>query len=416
MPDSNFELWLEPLRVVTARGTTLYLTGPKRVRAWAEKRYSELLRRTVSAQGPYEEVRFVEEEAAQPNGTVLESDPAVRPDHSFERFVIGPGNRLGHAAALAVAEAPAQAYNPLFLHGPPGLGKTHLLAAIANYLRVHSPQLRIHYTTAESFTNCFVNALQAREIELFKARYRSPDVLLIDDVQFLEGKARTADELFHTFNALYERGAQVVLSADRLPSQLSELAQRLRDRFEWGLVADLREPDQLTRLTYLSRISREQEIEPAEPEALTAIARHATANLRILRGALTRVLAVSSLTDSPITCGLVERALPGAGAAAAAPPRGVTIAEIQAAVCECFGVSREELLSPTRRGPVVEARQVAMYLARRHTNRSLPQIARDFERRDHTTVMHALKRVESRLQTEPSLTNTLEELSSSLAS
>jgi chromosomal replication initiator protein len=416
MPDSTFRLWLEPLRIVAARGSTLYLTGPKRVRAWVERRYADQLTGTVSAHAPYSEVRFVEEGDTLEPSSALRSPCAlpVNPAHSFERFVIGPGNRLAHAAALAVAEAPGQAYNPLFLHGPPGLGKTHLLGAIANYLRVHSPQLQVDYTTAESFTNGFVAAIQGHDMEAFKARYRSTDVLLIDDVQFLEGKAATADELFHTFNALYEGGAQVVLSADRLPSELSELAERLRDRFEWGLVADLRAPDQLTRLTFLNRLSTEEKLSPAEPEALGAIARHATANLRLLRGALTRVVAVSSLTDAPITRGLVEEALPGADAATPVSTR-LTAESIQSAVCERLGVQREDLLSQSRKGAIVEARQLAMYLTRRHTELSLPRIAREFNRRDHTTVMHALKRVESRLQTEPAMTQTLDELSTALA-
>ncbi len=412
LPDSTFRLWLEPLRIAAARGSTLYLTGPPKVRSWAERRYAELLRRTVAAHAPYSELRFVEGSAGREGAGRAHSAP-LNPDLTFERFVIGPGNRLAHAAALAVAEAPGQAYNPLFLHGPPGLGKTHLLGAIAHYLRVHSPQLRVLYTTAESFTNAFVAALQTSEMEPFKDLYRSTDVLLIDDVQFLEGKARTADELFHTFNALYESGAQIVLSADRLPSELSELATRLRDRFDWGLVTELLAPDELTRLTFLNRLSREEQIDPAEPEALNAIARHATENLRLLRGALTRVVAVSSLTDAPITRGLVEDALPGA-VAAKPLSRSISVESIQTTVCGRLGVNRDELLSPSRKGEVVEARQLAMYLARRLTDLSLPRIAREFKRRDHTTVMHALKRVESRLQTEPALSQTLEQLSSSL--
>lgn len=415
LPDSTFRLWLEPLRVVAARGSTLYLTGPAKVRSWVERRYSDLLDEAIEGHATFDEIRFVDEEggdrpreARQPRGGV------VNPELSFERFVIGPANRLAHAAALSVAEAPGQAYNPLFLHGDPGLGKTHLLCAIGNYLRSHSPQLSIHYTTAERFTNDFVAALQSSAIDCFKDAYRGADVLLLDDVQFLEGKTRTADELFHTFNALHERGAQIVLSADRIPSELSELATRLRDRFEWGLVAELRGPDELTRITFLNRLSREEELDPAEPEALGAIARRGTGNLRLLRGALTRVVAYSSLTDAPITRRLVEQALPGAGPPPSAP-KPVPVAEIQDAACEQLGVSREQLLSPSRVGSVVEARQLAMYLTRDLTELSLPQIARAFERRDHTTVMHALKRVESRLLNEPTLIETLEGLRSALA-
>ncbi len=370
----------------------------------------------MAGNSAYSEVRFVEEDAVPTGAAGAPSTSAsLNPGLTFERFVIGPGNRIAHAAALAVAEAPGQAYNPLFLHGAPGLGKTHLLGAIANYLRIHSPDLSVSYTTAECFTNGFVGALQSREIDAFKARYRSTDVLLIDDVQFLEGKTRTADELFHTFNALHERGAQIVLSADRIPGELSELATRLRDRFEWGLVADLRAPDELTRITFLNRLSQEERLEPAEPEALGTIARLATENLRLLRGALTRVVAFSSLTDAPITRKLVEQALPGGGARAALPAPAASPEAIQDAVCEQVGVERERLLSPSRTADVVQARQLAMYLTRDLTDLSLPQIARAFGRRDHTTVIHAVRRFESRLAGEPRLAATLESVRTDLA-
>ena len=223
--------------------------------------------------------------------------------------MIGPGNQLAHAAALAVAEAPGEAYNPLFLHGPPGLGKTHLLGSIANYLNRHSPQLTVHYTTAESFTNEFVSSLNGAAIDGFKERYRRADVLLIDDVQFLQGKARTSDEFFHTFNALYEGGAQLVFTADRVPAELKDLADRLRDRFEWGLTVPLEPPDLATRLVFLGNLAREQS-EPLPPDALRALAAKTSPNLRVLKGALTRVVAISSLTASAVTTASVENALP----------------------------------------------------------------------------------------------------------
>ena len=339
---------------------------------------------------------------------------ALNPSYSFDRFVIGPGNRLAHGAALAVAEAPGQAYNPLFLHGPPGLGKTHLLGAIANYLHERSPELAVHYTTAESFTNEFVACLQSSGIEAFKQRYRRADVLLIDDVQFLEGKARTADEFFHTFNALHEGGAQIVLTADRMPGELTALAERLRDRFEWGLTATLEPPDLSTRIIFLANLVRERGLAEVAPEAIRALADRTASNLRLLEGALTRVVALSSLTASSITPEAVDRALPGGAVPAAR--RRPSVEEITEAVAARFAISPEQLLSPSRAAPVARARQVAMYLSRELTELSLPEIARAFNRRDHTTVLHAVKRVGERSTEDPGLSRALEEISIHLRS
>ncbi|MGH2923852.1 MAG: chromosomal replication initiator protein DnaA, partial [Solirubrobacterales bacterium] len=257
VPESTYSLWFAPLRPVGARGPTLFLTGPGHVRRWVSRRYPELVRAALARAGTgHTEIELVAADVApEPAGPAdAAARVALNPAYTFERFVIGPGNRLAHASALAVAEAPGQAYNPLFLHGPPGLGKTHLLGAIANYLHQLDPGLVVKYTTAESFTNEFVGCLQGSGIGNFKQSYRRADVLLIDDVQFLEGKAQTAEEFFHTFNALYEGGAQLVLTADRIPSELSRLAERLRQRFEWGLIAELEPPDLSTRLIVLANL------------------------------------------------------------------------------------------------------------------------------------------------------------------
>src|SRR4029077_17205295 len=273
--EDTYRLWFSPLTPVSRRGATLYLTGPQRVVRWVGRRYMDLLlaatRRAVDGLREVELVSPDDAAAASPPPVEAAFHAALNPDSTFERFVIGPGNQLAHAAALAIAEAPGEAYNPLFLHGPPGLGKTHLLGAIANYLHRHSPQLAVHYTTAECFTNEFVSSLQGTGIDAFKERYRRADVLLIDDVQFLQGKARTADEFFHTFNALHAEGAQLVLTADRVPAELSDLAERLRDRFEWGLTVPVEPPDLATRLLFLGYLAQEQS-EPLPPDALRSIA------------------------------------------------------------------------------------------------------------------------------------------------
>jgi chromosomal replication initiator protein len=413
----TFRIWFAPLSPLSRRGATLYVTGPRRVIRWVSRRYMELLR--ASAARAVEGIREVElvspEEAPAIPGPADDaaSKVTLNPDYTFERFVIGPGNQLAHAAALAVAEAPGEAYNPLFLHGPPGLGKTHLLGSIANYLHRHSPQLSVHYTTAESFTNEFVSCLQGTGIDGFKERYRRANVLLIDDVQFLQGKARTADEFFHTFNALYEAGAQVVLTADRVPNELEQLADRLRDRFEWGLTVPVEPPDLATRLVFLGTLAREQ-TEKLPPDALRALAAKTSANLRVLKGALTRVVALSSLTASEVTAESIHGAVPGDSVPEPAGPHP-DARQIQEAVAARLGVTLEALLSPSRAAPVAQARQLAMYLTRELTDLSLPAIAEVFNRRDHTTVMHAIRKVDRRALEDAALSRTLEELRAALS-
>jgi chromosomal replication initiator protein len=418
LPEDTYRLWFSTLSPLSQRGATLYVTGPHRVIRWVGRRYMELLRAaaTNSLEG-IRDIQLVPPDAAPGQAGTHEESPSkvpLNPDYTFERFVIGPGNQLAHAAALAVAEAPGEAYNPLFLHGPPGLGKTHLLGSIANYLSRHSPELTVHYITAEAFTNEFVASLNGATIEGFKDRYRRADVLLIDDVQFLQGKARTADEFFHTFNALYEGGAQLVLTADRVPAELRDLADRLRDRFEWGLTVPLEPPDLATRLVFLGNLAREQS-EALPPDALRALAAKTSANLRILKGALTRVVAISSLTSSDITPASVDNALPAAAIPSHPSPK-LEARQVQEAVAQRLDISVDQLLSPRRTAHVAKARQLAMYLTRELTDLSLPAIAQAFNRRDHTTVLHAIKRVERSALQDASVSRTLEELSTQLRS
>jgi chromosomal replication initiator protein len=409
VPASTFQLWLEPLELVGTKAETLLLTAPESIRAWTERRYAGLIREALAGTG-FTKVSLVAEadkaSASEP-GCAPSLDLNV--NYSFDRFVIGEGNRVAHAAALAVAEAPSEAYNPLFLHGPPGLGKTHLLVGIANYLATCAPELNVRYTTAECFTNEFVTALRTAGAEKFKRRYRDLDVLLVDDVQFLEGKRHTEDEFFHTFNALYEGGSQLVLSADRIPSELSSLESRLRDRFEWGLTVAVEPPNLATRLTVLRRLVREAGVD-TEADVLTELARRIDVNVRQLHGGLTRVIAHASLTAKPLSAELIDAVIPKTLRAAERTP----VEEIQERAGAAFGVSRSELVGPGRAATPLNARQVAIYLTRELTDLSLPQIGRLYGGRDHSTVLNSIRRVEARLSEDQSFAAQVQALRVSL--
>jgi chromosomal replication initiator protein len=400
VPGPTFKLWLAPLRAVSAQGSTLYLTAPPTVRNWVERRYMHRLDEALArCAQDLDSIAFVTNNDPERRraGSVGEEAPRSLPldrAHTFDRFVIGPGNRLAHAAALAVAELPGDAYNPLFLYGPPGLGKTHLLGAIAAYLQENHPQLSVHHTTAERFTTEFVAALRHHGPERFKARYRNLDALLIDDVQVLEGKERTEEEFVHTFNALHAAGKQIVLSSDRPPQSLSRLEARLRDRFEWGLSASIEPPDLRTRVAVLWRIASRASVELPEPGVLQDIAAQVPANVRLLEGAMTRVLALASVLDQPLAPAVVEHALRRTDPAT--PADSPSIEAIQAAVCSTVSVSPRDLLSASRSPRIARARQLAMYTARELTSHSLTEIASAFNR-DHTTVLHAIRSVDQRL-------------------
>lgn len=413
VPESTFKIWLEPLRAVGAQGTTLYLAAPDGIRTWVERRYATLLREALSEVAPaLSEVAFAVSEQVAADSSPLDPAVELNPNYTFERFVIGEGNRLAHAAALAVAETPSEAYNPLFLHGPPGLGKTHLLGAIANYLRANAPGLSVRYTTAEGFTNEFVGALRSSGAEKFKNRYRDLDVLLVDDIQFLQGKQHTEEEFFHTFNALYEGGSQLVLSADRLPSELSTLEARLRDRFEWGLTIPVEPPDLATRLTVLQHLAREAGIDAEDSDALSELARRIDANIRRLHGGLTKVIAHASLTAKPLSPELIAELIPSRVPVS----KPSTVEEIQQQVATAFGISRAELVGTGRAATPLRARQIAILLTREATDLSLPQIGRLYGGRDHSTVINSLRRAEATLSDDADLARKVGELRSSIHS
>jgi chromosomal replication initiator protein len=348
-------------------------------------------------------------EAADETSTREVGDTPLLDKYTFDFFVIGSSNRFAHAAALAVAEAPAQAYNPLFIYGGTGLGKTHLLQAIGHYVRQHSRRLTFRYVTSETFMNDFIDSLRDKRIEGFKRRYRNYDVLLIDDIQFFEGKERIQEEFFHTFNSLYEGGAQIVISSDRPPREIATLEERLRSRFEWGLLTDIQAPDLETRIAILRKKVNTEQIAVDDPEVLTFIAGRVASNIRELEGALTRVVAFSSLTDRPLTVDLAEHVLRDVFPQGDGIPE-VTIARIQQAVSERFGVTLEELVSPRRSQAVAYPRQVAMYLSRELTDSSLPKIGKEFGGRDHTTVIHATSKIARLIREDRSVYNLVQEL------
>jgi chromosomal replication initiator protein len=385
-------------------------------RQWIEGHFLDLIGAAVrDAIGGELDVRLEvgqEVESARPRkeAEVAAPRPAfeMSQKYTFDSFVIGSSNRFAHAAALAVAEAPAQAYNPLFIYGGTGLGKTHLLQAIGQYVGEHSNKLSVRYITSETFMNDFINSLRDKRIEGFKQRYRTYDVLLIDDIQFLEHKERIQEEFFHTFNSLYEAGRQIVISSDRPPREISTLEERLRSRFEWGLITDIQPPDLETRIAILRKKVKTDGIHIPDPQVLTFIASRVSTNIRELEGALTRVVAFSSLTARPMTVELAQDVLKDVFPQGEAPE--VSIERIQTAVSDRFGLSMEELCGDRRSQNIVYPRQVAMYLSRELTDASLPKIGREFGGRDHTTVIHATSKIARMIREDRSVYNLVQEL------
>jgi chromosomal replication initiator protein len=363
---------------------------------------------------PEEPEPVAEAPAPLPPRPPARTEPArLNPKYQFETFVIGSSNRFAHAAAVAVAEAPAKAYNPLFIYGESGLGKTHLLHAIGHYTQHLYGGQRVRYVSSEEFTNDFINSIRDGRGEGFRKRYREIDVLLVDDIQFLENKEQTQEEFFHTFNTLHNANKQIVISSDRPPKQLVTLEDRLRNRFEWGLITDVQPPELETRIAILRKKAAQERLD-APPEVLEFIAGKIASNIRELEGALIRVTAFASLNRQNVDLALAEVVLKDLIADAAGPE--ITSATIMAQTAAYFGITIEDLCGSSRSRVLVTARQIAMYLCRELTELSLPKIGQQFGGRDHTTVMHADRKIRSLMAERRSVYNQVSELTNRIKS
>ncbi|MBI4277784.1 MAG: chromosomal replication initiator protein DnaA [Armatimonadetes bacterium] len=412
----SYESFIKAVSPLALQDDTFSVTVPSRfAKEWLESRYHVLIgeilqnvlqRRvtikfTVAAEEPASDGAAVHPPLRTTEGMPLNAK------YTFDSFVVGSGNRFCHAASMAVADTPARAYNPLFIYGGVGLGKTHLLQAIGHHVLSTRPPFRVVYTSTEKFTNELINAIRDDKTLDFRNKYRSIDVLLIDDIQFLAGKERTQEEFFHTFNTLHEAGRQLVITSDRPPKEIPTLEDRLRSRFEWGLIADIQPPDLETRIAILRKKAEQDSL--VLPNAVAEyIARVVQSNIRELEGALIRVVAYATHTRTLITPELAAEALKEMLPAGRSQP--VTIPAIQKAVAEVFGIRTEEMRAKRRTKGVVFPRQVAMYLARELTDASLPRIGDEFGGRDHTTVIHACARVRHALEHDPHLEATVKSI------
>ncbi|GAX88723.1 chromosomal replication initiator protein DnaA [Effusibacillus lacus] len=424
----SFETWFKSTKPLSLEGNTLVVSVPNDfARDWLESRYLGIIRETLGSLTMTDmNVRFVIPQISDEQFETKESrrgkdqlgrvdreltdeyiPSALNPKYTFETFVIGAGNRFAHAAALAVAEAPAKAYNPFFIYGGVGLGKTHLMHAIGHYVLEHNPAAKVMYISSEKFTNEFINSIQYNRTEDFRNKYRNIDVLLIDDIQFLAGKEQTQEEFFHTFNTLHEESKQIIISSDRPPKEIPTLEDRLRSRFEWGLITDIQPPDLETRVAILQKKAKADGLNIPN-DVLMYIANKIDTNIRELEGALIRVVAYSSLINNDLTADLAAEALKDI--ISDNRPKTITIHEIQKVVGEHFNLKIEDFKAKKRTKAVAFPRQIAMYLARELTDFSLPKIGDEFGGRDHTTVIHAHEKITRELENNFSLRQTLESL------
>jgi chromosomal replication initiator protein len=418
--DFKFHIWLDPLELAGVERDTLFVRAPDHIRSWVRDRYLPLVR-AAAARGyaPGAVVEIVDEQwtaadtaSEAPQAVERAGDNVLNPKYTFEQFVIGKGSRFAHAAALSVAELPGQAYNPLFIHGRPGLGKTHLLHAIGNYVQRYGSGVSVRYATVEQFTNEFVDAVRARDTQAFKERFRGVDVLLLDDVQFLADKARTEEELFHTFNELHDSGRQLVMTSDRSPAELQGVADRLGERFGSGLVVAVEPPDFHVRRAILEKRARLDCVD-ASSDLVSEIAGRVTTSVRALEAALIQVVAYASLRGEPPTPDVARKLLDKLG-----PDRRTakpSVEDVLAATASVFGVTSSQLVARDRRPDVARARKVAIYLARELTGKSLPEIGRRLGGRDHSTILAAVRSLSGDIERDGDLAQAVDKLKRQLA-
>jgi chromosomal replication initiator protein len=419
----SFETWLKSTKATAINDDTLFIAAPNEFsRDWLENRYLKLITDTIyELTGENMKIKLI---TSDPDMGMDPSTPKrvhdrrnqfqedapgslLNSKYIFDTFVIGAGNRFAHAASLAVAEAPAKAYNPLFIYGGVGLGKTHLMHAIGHYVLEHNPNAKVVYLSSEKFTNEFINSIRDNKAIEFRNKYRNVDVLLIDDIQFLAGKESTQEEFFHTFNALHDDHKQIVISSDRPPKEIPTLEDRLRSRFEWGLITDIQPPDLETRIAILRKKAKADNLDIPN-EVMVYIANQINTNIRELEGALIRVVAYSSLINRDIDADLAAEALKDI--IPSNKPKIIAIIDIQRTVGEYFGIKLEDFKAKKRNKSVAYPRQIAMYLSRELTDNSLPKIGEEFGGRDHTTVIHAYEKITKTLVSDPNLQVAIKEL------
>ena len=427
IPDVEFRTWFQQVRPLGVENGAYMIGVPHSfARDWLKSHYAPVLEtalRDLGAPSPrvgFQVVAFQQTEQqdmfqatpeAGPRETPTRTKVALNPKYVFSNFVVGPNNNLAHAAALAVAEAPGRAYNPLFLYGEAGLGKTHLMHAVGHAVLGRYPQLQVEYATTEAFTNELITAIREDRMTSFRDRYRSIDLLLVDDIQFIAGKERTQEEFFHTFNALYESGKQIIVSSDRPPKDIPTLENRLRSRFEWGLITDIQAPELETRIAILTMNAEYRGVKVPD-EVVDYIARHATSNIRELEGALVRVIVFASMNNVPLSRQVAAKALSDVFAPSDVTP---TMADVLRVTARHFGLEAEDLTSKGRRQELVAPRQIAMYLIRSLTSHSFPEIGEFFGGRDHSTVLYAAKKIQDRLDDDADLEKTVADIRSQLS-